>query len=519
MKRIENRLAIRLFFALLFFVSTVEAQYKPDIELKELFKDVQLGRVFNDSKTFADCTPRFAVDSILSSYHLEKLKSGFDLKTFVEANFILPVKPQPSIDKKEFPTIDDHINDLWKQLERPASNSKGSLIGLPYSYIVPGGRFGEVYYWDSYFTILGLKQAGRNDLIKNMIDNFAYLIHQYGFIPNGNRSYYLSRSQPPYFSMMVELLAESEGDTIYTHYLPALLVEYNFWMKGSDRLNSQKNAIDRVVRLSDTEILNRYWDNSATPRPESYKEDVETATGKKNPELVFRNIRAACESGWDFSARWFKDGLTLESIHTTDIIPVDLNCLLYMLEKNIAKAYNLMNNANESGVYNQRAARRKAAILKYCWNEKMGFFLDYDFLERKNTAIESLATVYPLYFKIATTEQAEKVAQKIAQHFLFPGGLITTLKLTTQQWDAPNGWAPLQWMTYKALRNYSFDSSADTIRKRWMHTVETQYKSSGKLLEKYNVLYPEIPGGGGEYPSQDGFGWTNGVYLQMKSEK
>lgn len=517
-KRIESGLLIRLFIALLFFTSTVSAQYKPDVDLKDLFKDVQLGRVFTDSKTFADCIPRFSVDSILRSYQLEKQKKGFNLNSFVEANFILPTKTQSVANVKDFPPIDQHINELWKQLERPPSKSIGSLIGLPHPYVVPGGRFNEVYYWDSYFTMFGLRQSGRIDLIESIVDNFAFLIQQYGFIPNGNRSYYLSRSQPPYFSLMVELLAESKGDTIYRRYLPAMIAEYKFWMEGEEKLGSKLQATGRVVKLADNGILNRYWDDSATPRPESYREDVETASGKSNPAIVYRHIRAACESGWDFSSRWFKDGLTLESIHTTDIIPVDLNCLLYALEKNIARAYQLSNN-KDSVIYERKAAARKAALLKYCWDEKSGFFMDYDFVAKRTTGIESLASVFPLYVKIASTLQAEKVAAKTAKHFLFPGGLITTLKLTSQQWDAPNGWAPLQWMAYKAFKNYSSNSLADSIKNRWIKTVELNYKTSGKLLEKYNVLYPEIPGGGGEYPSQDGFGWTNGVYLQFKAEK
>lgn len=517
-KRMENRIFIRLFIALLFLTSNAAAQYRPDVELKELFKDVQLGRVFTDSKTFADCTPRFSVDSILRNYQLEKQQPGFSLKAFVEANFILPSKTNSPAATKDFPPIDQHINELWKQLERPASKSIGSLLGLPNPYVVPGGRFNEVYYWDSYFTMLGLRQGGHIELIQNMVDNFAYLIKQYGFIPNGNRSYYLSRSQPPYFSLMVGLLAESKGDTIYQRYLPALIAEHKFWMKGEEKLGQKLLATNRVVKLPGNEILNRYWDDSAVPRPESYREDVETAENKTKQAIIYRHIRAACESGWDFSSRWFKDELTLESIHTTDIIPVDLNCLLYTLERNIAKAYQLASN-RDSIIYSRKASARKAAILKYCWNDNTGFFMDYDFVAKQTTGIESLASVYPLYVNIASSQQAKKVAEKTEKHFLFPGGLITTLKLTTQQWDAPNGWAPLQWMAYKSFKNYSFNSLADTIKKRWIKTVELNYKTSGKLLEKYNVLYPEIPGGGGEYPSQDGFGWTNGVYLQFKAEK
>ncbi|POY36743.1 trehalase [Solitalea longa] len=506
--------AVLLIQLLVLFVAQCFAQYIPDRDLKELFRDVQLQKIFADSKTFADCSPINSSDSILKAYRIAKQQPGFALKSFVEKSFTLPPAKTPFQTQSSFLPIDDHLQELWKVLQRHQQNSVGTLIGLPKPYIVPGGRFNEIYYWDSYFTMLGLKASGKVDLIEDMVDNFAYLIDQYGHIPNGNRTYYLSRSQPPYFSLMVELLAEIKGTSVYAQYLPQLLAEYTFWMKGSE----QSKTTNRVVKLPDGSILNRYWDDAATPRAESYREDVELANESKKPVVLYRNIRAACESGWDFSSRWFKDGISLGSIHTTEIIPVDLNCLLFQLEITIAKAYQQKGETTKASLYNQRAEKRRKAILKYCWSEKVGFFMDYDFIGHKPTSAFTLAGLFPLFFKIADAQQANEVADKVNRYFLFNGGLATTVTLSSQQWDAPNGWAPLQWIGYKGLKNYGQTALADSVKVKWIRTVERQYYQSGKLLEKYNVLYPEIPGGGGEYPTQDGFGWTNGVYLQMKKE-
>lgn len=505
----------RSFFILLLYCSTSYAQYNPQHDLGELFVAVQLAPVFPDSKTFVDCIPKYSTATILARYHQQKDQADFNLSAFVHQNFILPTASMYA-DTDTFPPIEVHIEKLWGKLVRRDSVSTGSLIDLPFPYIVPGGRFNELYYWDSYFTLLGLQVSGKDQLIEDMVENFSWLIQAYGFIPNGTRTYYLSRSQPPFFALMVELLAAIKGEAVLLKYLPQLVAEHQFWMKGEENLGQNRNAVRRVVRLADNSILNRYWDNDSTPRPEAYKEDVETASLiAVKPEITYRNIRAAAESGWDFSARWFKDGLSLETIHTTEIIPVDLNSLLYNLEKTIAKAYGLKKDEKNSTLFFSKAKARKTALLKYCWNNSAGFFMDYDYVAKKSTGFYSLAGMAPLYFFMAEKEQAEKVAAHIERYFLFPGGLSSTLILSGQQWDAPNGWAPLQWMSYKGLKQYQHDALADTLKNRWIETVQHQYLESGKLLEKYNVIFPGIPGGGGEYPTQDGFGWTNGVYLRM----
>ena len=482
-----------------------------------LFEAVQLQGIFEDGKTFPDCLPKGNVDEIVRAYEAQKEIANFDLKKFVHQHFTLPSTPASTYRSHPGNTTSQHIHNLWNELTRQPDAVAGSLIPLPHPYIVPGGRFREIYYWDSFFTLLGLKISGRTDLVQHMVKNFAYLINTVGYIPNGNRTYYLGRSQPPFFSLMVNVLADLKKNTLPT-YLPQLEKEYQFWMRGSTEVTATQPALHRVVRLPDGSILNRYWDEHNTPRPESYKEDVELARHAiQQPEILYRHLRAAAESGWDFSSRWFKDENLFATIHTTEIIPVDLNCLLFHLEKILAEAHQESGNQTQAAHYTQLANTRKTAIRKFCWNASDQFFFDYDFVSQQQKQSLTLAAVFPLFFELATPEQALGVENVLRTQFLKAGGLTTTVFNSGQQWDAPNGWAPLQWMGYKGLLNYGFEELAAEIKTRWLHTNDTVYSETGKMTEKYNVYNPQAEGGGGEYPNQDGFGWTNGVYLAMQA--
>jgi alpha,alpha-trehalase len=496
----------------------------------QLFYDVQgNANIFADSKTFVDCVPLYNPKLIREKYSKLQDKSPASVKQFVGLNFSIPVQQKSLVTDSS--QINMHIRTLWEKLGKPADNeTPGTLIPLPHPYIVPGGRFREVYYWDSFFTMLGLKTDEKYSLMQNMVDNFSFLIEQYGFIPNGNRTYYLGRSQPPFYALMIKLLADIKSDSIYFKYLPYLEKEYQFWMDGSQFLTTgEKKACRRIVRMPGGEILNRYWDDKNTARPESFREDkktlqeaIETA-GVADSMQLFRNIRAAAESGWDFSSRWLskdqKGNYNLSSIHTTDIIPVDLNALIYYQEFLLSGIYDRLGETKKSRQFKEKYLSRKRAILNYCWDQDEGFFMDYDYVKEKRTDIYSLAAVYPLFFRIATGEQARLVAGKIEELFLKPGGVITTLNETGQQWDSPNGWAPLQWITIKGLEYYHENLLAGTIKERWLNLNKDVYKKTFKMMEKYNVVDLSKEGGGGEYPSQDGFGWTNGVFQNLSNEE
>lgn len=506
------------FFSLVLLVAQhIQAQVTPtpDKLWGKLFEDVQLKRALGDNKSFVDMVPQHSPEVILKRYVALKKKDSASLRTFVLANFYLPMTPQTKV--SEGLALNEHLKQLWTTLTRKADNKMrySSLLPLPDSYIVPGGRFREIYYWDSYFTMQGLAVSNRFDLIGDMLDNFKYLIDTYGHIPNGNRNYYLSRSQPPYFALMVELLHQNRGDEVYKKYLSAMEKEYNWWMNGTEKLSTQQ-AYRRVVKMEDGSILNRYFDDKKSPREESYFEDVHTAkkyTAKDGN--AFTNLRAGAESGWDFSSRWFDDTLHLHTIETTNIIPVDLNSLLYKYEMILSHAAKAAGKESLSKSYAAKAEKRKAALLKYCWDEKREYFFDYDFKEKDLTGKWSLAGVMPLFCDAATTDQAEAVKNRINQKFLRDGGVVTSLYKTGQQWDSPNGWAPLQFITVKGLTNYGHHDLARTIGERWMNVNEKVFKATGKMMEKYNVEDMSLESGGGEYPNQDGFGWTNGVYLMF----
>lgn len=483
----------------------------PDKIYGELFIDVQMSRIFPDNKTFVDCIPNRDPQAIVNDY--KKLKNNpsikFSLRQFVEENFTLPKTPQLNYVTKE-KDVTAHINNLWGVLKRQNDSAiKGSsLLPLPYPYIVPGGRFREIYYWDSYFTMLGLKESGETEIIENMVKNFAYLIDKYNHIPNGNRSYYLSRSQPPFFSLMVELLASIKGDEIYQQYVPALEKEYNYWM---DKTANTKH----VVRMPDGSLLNRFYDQLNIPRQEAYSVDVETkkASGKNNP-VIYRDLRSAAESGWDFSSRWFKNGSSLNTIQTTNLVPVDLNCLLYHLESTLARVY-AKSNEGKSTKFENAANKRKAAINKYFWSAKYGWYVDYNLNSKKHSQELTLAGVVPFFLQVAEPWAIHVVKQGIQNRFLHAGGVVTTLKRTGQQWDAPNGWAPLEWMSIAGMEKYQQPALAKTIAQRWIKLNINVFNRTGKLMEKYNVMDTNLEAGGGEYPSQDGFGWTNGVLLAL----
>jgi len=495
----------------------------PADRYQELFVRVQRERLFPDSKTFVDCAPRTAPEQILADYRRDCADPAFDLRKFVDAHFTVQHSIAKDYVSPPGQSLANHIDGLWDILTRHPSEhpTRGSLLPLPHEYVVPGGRFTELYYWDSYFTMLGLSASHRPHLLRAMLDNFAHLIETYGFVPNGTRTYYLTRSQPPVFALMVEL-GEAHGACDAATYLPHLKQEHAFWMQGCTDL-APGNAHRRVVQLNDGALLNRYWDERDTPREESWREDVATAATSDRPAAqIYRDLRAACESGWDFSSRWL-DGPNLASIRTTSLLPVDLNAFVYRLEMLIARLSTASGDAAAADTFSARAQARRAALDSVCWNAQRGAYFDYDWVNSTQRQPLTAATVTPLFVGMASPEQAKAVAIQCRQQLLAPGGFATTLVASGEQWDRPNGWAPLQWLAVEAFQRYDEHSLARTIRSRWLRTVGELYRREAKIVEKYALR--EQPqqrtsgGGGGEYPLQDGFGWTNGVTRNWLHQK
>ncbi|WOZ79277.1 alpha,alpha-trehalase [Kosakonia sacchari] len=489
----------------------------PDILLGPLFSDVQTAKLFPDQKTFADAVPKGDPLMILADYRMQRMQTSFDLRHFVDVNFTLPKEGEKYV-PPEGQNLREHIDGLWPVLTR-TTDSAGkwdSLLPLPKPYVVPGGRFREVYYWDSYFTMLGLAESGHWDKIEDMVTNFGHEIDTWGHIPNGNRSYYLSRSQPPFFSLMVELLATHDGDEALKTWLPQMEKEYQYWMEGADTLQPGQ-ANKRVVKLSDGSVLNRYWDDRDTPRPESWLDDVTTA--KNNPNRpateIYRDLRSAAASGWDFSSRWMDDPNQLGTIRTTSIVPVDLNALMFKMEKMLARGYQAAGDSAKASQYDALANARQKGIEANLWNEKEGWYADYDLKTKKVRNQLTAAALYPLFVNAAAKDRADKVASAAKERLLKPGGIATTTVNSGQQWDAPNGWAPLQWVATAGLQNYDQQKLAMEVSWRFLTNVQHTYDREKKLVEKYDVSTTGTGGGGGEYPLQDGFGWTNGVTLKM----
>lgn len=482
----------------------------PAVLFGPLFVQVQMDALFADGKLFPDAVPKTSPLIIMQRYRAADPRSDAALLRFVQSNFRLPTAahtPPAPPDK----SLEAHIARLWPLLTRqPAVPPPySSLLYVPKPYVVPGGRFREFYYWDSYFTMLGLIPDGHRDTAGDLVDDFSYMLREYGHIPNGARTYYLSRSQPPVYYLMVGLLA-SDPATAWSRHLADLKREYAYWMAGASHLHPGE-ARRNVVAMPDGSILNRYWDAADSPRDESYRNDVLVARASgRPPAQVYRDIRAAAESGWDFSSRWLRDGRHLGTIDTTDIVPVDLNSLLYGLEEAIASGCGAQHDSACQRNFNERARSRRRAMDRYLWNARGGYFMDYDWRRRRRNPELSAATLYPLFTGVADARQAEAIARVTRARLLKEGGIVTTNVASGQQWDAPNGWPPLQWIAVTGFRRYHRDALAREIARRWLATVERVFAHESKLVEKYDVEHA-LPGGGGEYPLQDGFGWTNGV--------
>jgi len=479
----------------------------PSVLLGALFAAVAQCEIA-PAKDWADAVAKAPHAQILAAYRADAPATREALAAFVHRWFDLPREAAAA---PHDANISIQIEKTWRALVRPAgqADALGTLLALPHPSVAPGGRFRECYYWDCYFTLVGLRH--RPDLIRAAADNFSWQVQRYGFVPTANRTYYLSRSQPPLLFKIVELLAEIEGEHVIAQYLPTLVAEHRFWMDGAANLDAP-GAKRRVVRLKDGVILNRYWDDRSTPRDESYVVDTALAQAapERSAEDIYRNVRAACESGWDFTSRWVVTRGDLRSIITTSIVPMDLNSILYGLECFISRAMIL--NGDKAGAprFEKAATQRRQAMHAHLWNQSLGAFDDLNWSDNALRGVISAAMTTPLFFGVATPEQARRTATLVEDRLLAAGGVLSTTEHTDLQWDAPNGWAPLQWYAAEGLERYGFAELAAEIRGRWISTVERVFRETGRLVEKYDVVNIK-PGSGGEYALQDGFGWTNGV--------
>ncbi len=393
--------------------------------------------------------------------------------------------------------ISDYLDSNWDSCIRENRTDEDTLIGLPYPYTVPSPeKFNEIYYWDTYFTNLGLLKSDRAILAKHNTDNMLYLVNKYGFMPNGNRTFYLNRSQPPFLSEMVRDVYEYHIDDVWLcSAYSTLKKEYEFW------------TTERITPIGLCRYDGKQSKEQAERTKKNFLDRVPVSEGEIEGVDIARHSIVSCESGWDMNPRWGFDGY--------NFAPVDLNSLLYLFEKNMAYFAEKL-SSGESELWESRAAKRLEIMNKHMLNSE-NLFLDYNFAKDKLSDIFSAASLYPLFAKAATDEQAAAAVENI-NRLESNYGVLTCEKNSsdiTYQWDYPNGWACLQYITVKGLLNYGYTDVAKRIAKKYTSLVEKVFDETENLWEKYNVVEGNI-NVSNEYKMPPMMGWSAGVYIACK---
>ncbi|KAI8906105.1 trehalase-like protein [Powellomyces hirtus] len=549
---------------------------------------VQRAKLFNDSKTFVDKPTTKPLAEVLTAFSaLSKPYTREALQSFVDANFgpegteteaIIPRdwKAAPEfLSNITDPTVREWaqtVHGYWRILTREFKDSTllcegcvSSLLPAKQSFVIPGGRFREIYYWDTYFVMLGLAKSEMFDTMSDMIDNFMDYVQQYGFMPNGARIYYLNRSQPPLLTQMVDLYVNTTRNTSQlAEWLPLLDREHDFWLR---------NRTITVPRNGTSFELNRYAVINSDPRPESYMEDVHTVegaglTGDAAAEL-YANLATGAETGWDFSSRWIENPINdttqqaanLQRLVTKDVIPVDLNAILFANEVTLQELHARVGNDEESQKYRRMAESRRLAMWSVLYDDKLGEFRDWE-METQMHGEWSSASFWPSWAGVADRDPREKSTssssssspsaeqcEKMMGQFKVlktlnkdPGGITSTFYNTGLQWDYPNSWPPQTYIALNAITRTSkmcpnsslpLTQYAATVAQTYIAQAFCSWRQTGGTLpslpalsagsesdqghvfEKYNVTRIGAEGGGGEYVVQIGFGWTNGVALAI----
>ena len=384
----------------------------------------------------------------------------------------------------------EYIERQWRELRRFEPEDKGTLIGLPYPYIVPSSRassgftFDEMYYWDSYIIAQGLLRGKHKKLATGMLENLMYMGRKFDIIPNGSRLYYTSRSQPPILTSYILDIYKYKNDLVWLQQSMATAeYEYNtVWM--ADKQPNWRNVFHGLSRYYDINVIDGL---------------------------------AEAEAGWDTTIRF--------SDHCLSYIPIDLNSLLYKYEKDFAHAANLFGDTAKAENWERKAEERAASVNNFLWNEEKGFYFDYNFHTSEQGSVWSLAGYYPLWSGMASSEQAARMVDNLDK-FMHAGGLSTTpsgpRKLDTNgkahQWAYPNGWAPLHWLIIRGLERYGYNEQAAEIAQLWLATNLHYFLEHGVFREAYNVVDMEKTPEAGLYPPQLGFGWTNGVFVDLAAD-
>jgi alpha,alpha-trehalase len=402
------------------------------------------------------------------------------------------------------------------------------LLYVPYPYVVPGGRFNEMYGWDSYFIQLGLLRDGELELARNMADNFLYEIAHYGMILNANRTYFLTRSQPPFLTEMILGVYEKTHDRTWLRStLPAIERYYTFW-------TTPPHLIESIG-------LSRYYDLGDGPAPEVVS-DERDAQGRTHYDRVreyyrthqvddydvaqfydraadtltdrfYKGDRSMRESGFDPSNRFGPFSAAI-----IDYAPVCLNVLLYRMEQDAGRITTLLGQSTAAAEWQARARRRRQLVDRYLWDAQTGLYFDYNFETGRRRHYPFATTFYPLWAGLSSAAQARRVLDNLPM-FEAPGGIVTSTQTSGSQWDAPFGWAPLQLIAVNGLRRYGYRTQADRIARKFVSLVTEDFEARHAIVEKYDVQRRSSDTAAGlkfGYTTNEvGFGWTNAAMLEL----
>jgi alpha,alpha-trehalase len=405
------------------------------------------------------------------------------------------------------------------------------LLYLPRPYVVPGGRFNEMYGWDSYFIQVGLLRDGELERARDMVENFVYEVNHYGTILNANRTYYLSRSQPPFLTRMILGVFRAKPDSAWLRStLPAIEAYYRFW-------TSEPHLVSETG-------LSRYYDRGDGPAAEVLS-DERDAQGRTHydrareyfrtqpiegydparyydrardrlTDLFYKGDRSMRESGFDPSNRF--GTLNVDVIHYT---PVCLNALLYAMELDVAEIREALGQPDEARSWTSRASARRTAVDRHLWDEQAGMYFDYNFETRQRRHYEFATTFWPLWAGLASPDQARRVHDNLAT-FEAPGGILTSTRVSGSQWDAPFGWAPLQLLAAQGLRRYGYHDAADRLSRKFLALVVKEFEEHGTIVEKYDVRRRESDVAAdikfGYEANVIGFGWTNAAFVELLAD-
>uniref|UniRef100_A0A5S6QFV1 Trehalase n=1 Tax=Trichuris muris TaxID=70415 RepID=A0A5S6QFV1_TRIMR len=501
---------------------------------------VQKAYLFPDSKYFVDMPLKRSSNETLKAFFAlgNQINDEDILSNFVDENFNPPGSELEQClpeDWTQFPDfleekLPDPLNEwlfelhtIWLGLCRKVKEEVGekqelySLLYVPHPFIVPGGRFREFYYWDTFWTIKGLLISNMFSTARGMIKNLAYMVEMYGFIPNGGRVYFLFRSQPPLFINMVYEYVNMTGDIDFAaELMPAMEKEFSFWLRN------------RSIHVVDQWYSFRYKSDMRIPRPESYREDIEMVehvNSQTKREWTWAQIASGAETGWDFSSRWFSrsppNAYRMKSIRTWSIIPADLNSFMCMNARILAKLNKDIGNLEKHDKYEWYFTLARK-VLKYVhWNEKDGIWYDYDLEKKEHIKAYYISNAIPLYSRCFDNQNVPMRVYKYMENmgaFSSARSIPTSFIKSGEQWDGENAWAPLIHMIIEGFQmsgNPDLEMIAERYAVNWLMLTYQSYTRTRSMFEKYNTsMKSDMPyGGGGEYEVQTGFGWTNGVTM------